>query len=333
MSDQLSSSTEAPRTRMLVFDIMRFFSALCIIWLHTPESRQLEPYITLSRFAVPFFTYASVFLVFLSLERHPEQTFVSYALARFRRIYLMFLVWTAIYVVIHHAASLILDSTHTSSLRWSLLWSGAASHLWFLPFILLACLLANLLARCCRSSVIFKWVIFSVCIMAGVLLALFPRPDVPEAIRYSSGLSYDTSPSLMWGIAFAILYTTLGATYFKSAGMPIIGLAILILFTALGLIYGRHNFYENMAGFGVLLIALWPSTSSKLKPLAYFGPMGLGIYAAHLMFVEGFQDIAAQFGYVRLWWLDGTVWLLATVASLGVVLVFCRWRLTRWLVM
>ena len=57
--------------RIESLDILRVLSAVAIIWIHTPEFKNLQATTNWCRFAVPSFTCASVPLLILNLQKRP----------------------------------------------------------------------------------------------------------------------------------------------------------------------------------------------------------------------------------------------------------------------
>ena len=134
--------TEAASDRaMPALAAMRFAAAMAVIWTHSAVHLVPSPNAhpgDLFRFGSAFFTQCTIFLCLFKRFRTPDADVARYAASRFRRVYLPFLGWTAIYV----GLKLILIAggrkDHDVDLSLSLLWNGGEFHLWFLPFALVA---------------------------------------------------------------------------------------------------------------------------------------------------------------------------------------------------
>jgi len=84
-------------SRLLALDAMRFIAVCAIVWIHTTET--LPETTLLARWAVPFFTIASIWLLGQSLQRNPTQSWPAYAWRRTNRLYGTFLIWNVIYLL------------------------------------------------------------------------------------------------------------------------------------------------------------------------------------------------------------------------------------------
>ena len=94
-------------TRYDVLDAMRFDAAIAIIWLHTFGGGQWAAWGFVGRYAVPFFSASAVYLIFKSVDRNPSKPFTDYALSRVSRLYVPFILWTAIYCLAMAAGNIV----------------------------------------------------------------------------------------------------------------------------------------------------------------------------------------------------------------------------------
>ena len=58
-------------------DAARIVAVLAIVWLHTPRSQPMLPTVSLSRFAVPFFVSAAVFLMLKGVVTGSRRPFLA----------------------------------------------------------------------------------------------------------------------------------------------------------------------------------------------------------------------------------------------------------------
>src|SRR3954464_11787048 len=122
-------------------DAARGLGCLAVIWMHTViDSPQLARSAGLSRFGTPFFTLAAVFFVLTGLSTKASAGWGAYALQRFKRLYIPFLVWSVIYLLLRTGKRTLLTTDGLVKLDSARLLLGTARHLWFLPFILMACI-------------------------------------------------------------------------------------------------------------------------------------------------------------------------------------------------
>jgi len=73
--------------RLPVADAIRFICAAWVMWVHIPQSPELEPTTHFALFRLPTFVILSTFFLFTSQKSHPTRDFREYALARLRIIY------------------------------------------------------------------------------------------------------------------------------------------------------------------------------------------------------------------------------------------------------
>lgn len=307
-----------------LLDAFRFLAAVAIVWLHIEGVPATERSKDLGRFAVPFFTCAAVFLAFDALRRRPDTTVGKYFSDRLWRIYPLFLAWSVIYWVARSGSSVLLE--HKGWLRPTVrefLLDGIAIQLWFLPFIIVATTAAftvsKLVAREPRARLPMAGLM-----AAGGLAASLYIPGWIWTTGYSPELSYEALPACAWGIALGLLNGR-GPVGSVAAAAGAAGFGAWLV---LSLLYGRILILEDVAGLGLLLLALNRAASRPTPWLAVLGSISFGIYLAHALFVEGLQHILPRLGLGPGGLREGLIWLLAVVGSCA--LIFGLKRAGRW---
>lgn len=306
---------------------MRGIAALSIIWLHTfvggPWSKLSFP----GRYAVPFFTASAVFLIFQSVSRRPGQFFGSYALSRFKRIYVPFAIWTVIYLIVMSIASAIKHSP-MPSINVQLLWVGSTHHLWFLPYILGVSLLSFLVARLPLKGLTALLMSVGFFIIGSVLALKWFPIRLPD--DYCLWLAMDTLPSMFWTWALLIELQrrrqTLGPNVLRATFTVVIWIGCLVSLVWLD----RHRGMENVAGFAAFIFAMsihWQAP----RYLVQLGTMAYGIYLVHILFLEGFQDIAAMAQVPDSLMSDLMTIIVATVCSIAFCAIVSRLPGCQWL--
>src|SRR6267142_6600505 len=96
LTPELSAARQA---RNQTLDAARAIAACALVWIHTAQS-SLSRFHVLGRFGTSFFVLAAVFFLFNRLGSSPPPPFGTYALKRFRRLYIPFLAWSLIYLLI-----------------------------------------------------------------------------------------------------------------------------------------------------------------------------------------------------------------------------------------
>ncbi len=330
MNDQLREPSKSASDRLVALDAARFLAAIAIIWQHTPESQQLKPFGSLGAFAVPFFIAVSILMTAESVRRKPDRGFAPYALARFKRIYIPFLIWTAIYLVIRNLKHKLL--THEPVVWFSpgMLIGGSAHHLWFLPFLFIVSLIVFAIARVMNGRSTIEWLVFAIAIVAGTIVAFMPEDLF--ANRYLLDRAWAATPAVLWGIALAGIYRHIPRPVWRSPTIPIVGVILLLACLAPMVMKWHSHLTENLAGIGLMLIALYDWPTKYSGGLSRFGALAYGIYLSHVMFIEGMQAVAARGGIHQAWWLDLVIFALATIGAILFTKVISRFPLNHWLV-
>ncbi len=297
-----------------LLDACRLGAAVAIVWLHIAGEPSLEWTKVVGRFAVPFFASAAVFLACDASRRRPDTTTFRYFLTRFLRIYLLFLAWSGIYLVARDTSSLLFE--HRGWIRFTareFFLDGIAIQLWFLPFIIAATTAAFGMSRWIHSHHKWRFPAVGICAVSGFCIAILPVPPPVQSAGYLFGLSYDASPACFWGIALGLmndLNTRKRLTADQKTlkdGFPrrsllwhllpkIAGAAFFSIWLLLALSNGRSLLWENIAGFGLLLLALNEVSTRPNHLLLVAGSYSLGIYLAHALFVEGLQHLLPKLG-------------------------------------
>lgn len=305
---------------------MRGIAALSIVWLHTFGGGDWARLSFPGRFAVPFFTATSVFLIFQSVTRKPHQTFGRYAISRLKRIYVPFVIWTVFYLLIMSIGAVIKHSP-LPTLNVQLLWIGSTHHLWFLPYILIVSLLTFLAAKI-NVQRIAASVIAIVCFVTGSVIA-FKMLPVRKPSDYGLLLAMDAIPAMFW--TWALMFELrrrkqhLCPHALRAIISAVLGLGYLIALW----FCDRHRGMENASGFAALVCALSLSIQAP-RWLLQFGSMAYGIYLVHILFLEGFQDICTMVNLPTSLTMDLVTFVISTVCSIVFCMIVshlpgCRW--------
>ena len=334
---QLGQLPAAP-ARMAVFDVARFIAAAGIVWLHTVESPTLGPTAEIGRFGVPFFAMGAVFFLMEGLRRQPQRRFGKYAVGRFVRIYVPFLAWTAAYILMRDLKHRLLSGQAPVKVEVALLWTGSAHHLWFLPFILAICLILWPVAKLIALRPSTEWVVGLIAAIGGLAVALGPQPAEVlwspklEPVRYLVEQSWLTMPAVLWGLAVVAIYRRVPGQAVRSTPIAVLGLALAAACSLWLCLRGRSMGIESLAGVGLLFFALAPWSGRWANRGGQLGKLALGIYLAHIGFVEAFQAIAIKAGMRSAWLLDLSIFALALAISALLTALLGKSRCTRWLV-
>lgn len=340
MAAEPALSNPAPQ-RQIGIDIVRIAAALGTVWVHTVGRTDLAPYNAFGRFAVAFFTFvAGIFLV-SSVVRRNDRTLGSYAQDRFVRLYLPFLFWSALFLGLRVFKRAYLTGQEPVVYEWSFFLTGTTHHLWFLPFLLISCVIAFPIVRWAVRSRERELVVGLVCLAAGLFMAVTQLPasfaSLPEPAmtgpQYFASRSWVRAPGFLWGLAAGLLFRFRPEKEHISAVGAVVAGIIWIGCLLWTWQYRQVNeagsaAFENIAGLAAAMVAFgpWPSTRGA-KYIVSLGALSYGVYLLHPMFGQGMRIIRSRFNLEP----DATQTLLAVVVSVvGAVAVTFLMRSNRW---
>jgi surface polysaccharide O-acyltransferase-like enzyme len=296
---------DAPRIQSV--DVFRVLAIAAVIALHTAPHTgpaavglQLDARTLcdqLERFAVPLFFVLSGF--FWAGRCRDAASCWTAAVAFARRVYLLFILWSAIYFLITGVEAAVSTGNLTAGWRAAvrplgslptLLLQGTKVHLWFLPALALAALVSGaLLARgLTRTLVVLALTAYAIG-LAGKAYA-----DTP--------FGFHTHVNLRNGLCFSLILFATGVwlrRFGPRASWVWLGPALALggLTLQLAEVTWLHaRWGTNMAqdfvlgtyfyGLGVAMLALSDPAPLRVARLAGLGPLVLGIYASHFLFVD-----------------------------------------------
>jgi peptidoglycan/LPS O-acetylase OafA/YrhL len=326
----LASSDRNP-----TLDAARLSAALGLIWIHTTFS----PFHILGRFGTSFFVLAAIFFMFHPLGSSPRPAYGTYVWKRFRRLYIPFAAWSLIYFIIREVKRLIFHEP-LLDVGWGRFVAGTSMQFWFLPFILLACILCFPLAPIFERMGKKKLLLLPPIIAAGAWIALAPRPQLgirDEVAKYFVNSAWTFAPSVFWALALAIVYPLLPARLRQSRWLAVLGLGltascIYYLWTIRQAVDPLPSLPRTLAGVGWLLVALVPLRSRVVLLVAPLGKYSYGIYLVHALFVASLHSVFKSFHITSTAWLDILVVAAAFTASAWLTVALRKHRWTSWLV-
>jgi surface polysaccharide O-acyltransferase-like enzyme len=302
-------------SRFLAVDVFRVLAILAVIALHTARHEGPGAVGTafdaatflnqVERFAVPLFFILSGY--FWSAKCHGRDDYLRCSLALAGRVLLLFAVWCGVYFVVAEldtvrrlgaAGALTAWAGQVTAMRGgyvTLLLQGAKVHLWFLPALAIAALISGaLLSRQLERSLFVLALLLYAAGLAGKAYAGTP-------------LGFHTAFNLRNGPFFSLLMFATGHALRRRGPQPswagagallALGGLLLQLFETgwLHRHYGASMVQDFTAGtwpfgVGVAMIALSDLRLARIPALAALGPLVLGIYASHYLFVDGLRAI------------------------------------------
>jgi peptidoglycan/LPS O-acetylase OafA/YrhL len=310
--------------------------AIGVIWVHACHNLPTingRTFLSLGRFAVPFFTASAVYFALLALWRKPELRFSAYFRRRVVRLYLPFLAWTAVYLAMQFARQRFLHATGEFALRPYVLWNGGDYHLWFLPFILVATLAMYPVARLLNRAPMGVAVATSLALAATSSFLRWPAAWDRESLStLRQGL--EQLPAIFVGIAFAFGRPGGGG----AASQPprplfaVAGVALLLSSMVSEYLLGRSLLLECAAAFGCMTACASHLRPTGLRWIGRLGKWSFGIYLIHLLFVGALRTLAMRHG------LESTLMFVAVATAVSFVaaawVTSLLWKVPRmrWLV-
>ncbi len=327
----------ARQARNQTLDAARAVAACALVWIHTAQS-SLSRFHVLGRFGTAFFVLAAVFFLFHRLSSSPPPPYGTYALKRFRRLYIPFLAWSLIYLLIrdvkrHFLHESLLDVPFTRLL------AGTSMQFWFLPFIFIATVVCFPLARRVQRMGHMKLLLAAFALAAGVSVAFLPRPVASNDViaDYFLYSIWIFTPSIFFAIGLGIIYSYLPpkvrtSPFLALAGILLTASCILSLWLLRNTGHPLPALPRNLAGIGWLMVALVPYRGRLVRFLAPLGQYSYGIFLVHPLFVSSLQSLASTLHIPAAAWLDILVVAIAYPASALLTAILRSQRWTRWLV-
>jgi surface polysaccharide O-acyltransferase-like enzyme len=301
--------------RLQAVDVFRVLAILAVIALHTARHEGPGAVGTAfdaatflnqaERFAVPLFFILSGY--FWSARCHGRADFLRCSLALSGRVMMLFLVWCTVYFLVAEADTLDRLGLPGALALWlarlgqmrggyaTLLLQGAKVHLWFLPALAMAALIAGALLSRQLESTLFVLAL----VLYGIGLAGKAYADTPLGFHTAFNLRNGPFFSLpMFATGHALRQIGPRSSWAGAGAL----LALVGLLLQMGEVGWLHrSFGTNMAqdftlgtwpfGLGMSMVALSDMRWARVPALAALGPLVLGIYASHYLFVDGLHAV------------------------------------------
>lgn len=335
------TSSGTPR-RVSGIDAARTVAALGTVWVHCMRNETTDYLGHLGRFSVPFFAFiAAWFLVARVRSRGATLTLGEHAFDRFNRLYVPFLYWTAAYLLLRHVKQWAFSGMGEPQVTTAVIVAGSQPHLWFLPFLCACLILAYPFARWGvgnRKREILLAVMFIV--IGAYLTYAAPGfvaehggqalPGQPESFLRTVANWTDRLPAFMWGLSLGFLLRRSPA----SARLPWAwapACFTLWIGSLLWMTYHDHSggIFQNMAGMGLLSVALLPWPTKWIAPLAAVSVLSYGVYLDHMIFTEMVRTVREAMGWERTFALDIVRYIVSLTCSFGLAWLLRKWWLTR----
>jgi len=356
----MQTGPAARSEQILAVDALRFVGIAGVVWAHCVGEQLGQAYV-LGRFGTPLFAFISAYFLALTVQKARYVDLSSYASARAEYLLLPYVAWCIIYYCMMYMKCILLGGASFPELRFSQLLTGTAYHLWYLPFLMAANVIAfPILKRSLRSERSRRRLVVGLLVLMP-LLALLPKPvevqrEVSSAGSLAGGQAVRVGPFDLRGLHRDVV-DTLGWVEESWGRLPsfLLGLAVGMgaagfrrftcsLWRSVGLglimavggiagmwVWGIGPAVQTLSGLGAGLIAFSPLRGPLIAWLAGLGRYSYGVYLTHLLFVNAFQTLGRGLNLPVTWWLCVIYLVLALAASLAFTALLQLSPYTRWL--
>lgn len=270
-------------------------------------------------------------MVALTLSHQPrhasEEGWAAYAVRRFSRLYVPFLLWSLIYLGLRLLKHLVIKGASSPILLGpATLLTGTAHHLWFLPFAFLVTLFIYPARRvCARSTVGWQRVWGAVLFSAGLALSFMPCPVAVDATAhpwtYFTGMSWSALPAVFYGgAAVALLPAFSGAVTVWAGGAGLAMVGVLLQFEIM------QAPLHCLGGLLLWIVAHNRFSFPNPALLATAGAMSFSLYLVHVAVVECLQVISKKMGAAVSIQTDLAVGLTALALSIFLIVLGRRFK-------
>jgi surface polysaccharide O-acyltransferase-like enzyme len=341
--------------RLTGVDVLRVAAIIAVIIIHAhpfaEHSASMGRFLDVAtvlnqaaRFAVPFFLILSGY--FWAHKVHGEAGVVGPSIAMAKRIAIVFLAWSAIYLLptnigdalAHGPAGPVQQGywnlASTMSRPMDAIFQGTKGHLWFLMGLLCSIFISALLLRFKQNRLLV------VLALALYLTGLAGKAYSDTPLGFDSAFNFRNGPffSLIFFVTGYLLRRTKPSPMWLPAGLLIAGAGFVLQLAETWVLNERwgtslvqdYVFGTYFFGLGIAMVALSNSRFLDFPRLAAIGPLVLGIYAAHMVFIDLLKPVDRQFSQSG-WW---AVFHVVAVFALSYALarLMQKFRLTRRLV-
>lgn len=239
-------------------DALRLLAALAVVWIHSFDTRPAPSPQDMGRFAVPFFTVTSVWL----MARRPTPrepagvaafAWLSFVRRRFVRLYVPFLIWNIVYTMMREAKLRLLHTGEPTTFDVGWFTSGVAMQLWFLPFLFVAQSVCRAVLVLATYGESLRWLLAVACVATVPLVVARPVKTETMGVTFFLGVSREAVPAALVATAVALigLHRLPVSAALCGAGMAV---CVLATFAVAG--RGRDLWLETLAGLSLATAAL-----------------------------------------------------------------------------
>lgn len=336
-SDVAVSTSAAPRLAFL--DATRLLAAAGVVCIHAVQSEPGQALYPVGMFGVPFYILVAMLFMARKLTRDPSIPLSQYVASRFTRVYVPFLAWSAVYVLLAEAKSMLIDH-RLPELPISILWAGGHQHLWFLPYLMCVTVFGAMLVRSLYRTTVARWIAIVCLAILGVVVALVPEPHWVAGRVVAGDLEFwryglRALPSVCWALAIALATASHGSLPRTTGVLAAMGAVGFVVATWLYWPVVTHlpemtRLLRACEGVSVLMLALWPVRAPLLERIGVLGRHSYGVYLSHIVFVRLAVLWLAHYHVTPSIGVDVGIFLFALCGAVTLTVLMSRSRYTRW---
>jgi surface polysaccharide O-acyltransferase-like enzyme len=295
------------------------------------------------RFAVPFFFMVSGYFWASKCRDQSEFWYRSVVLSK--RVLLIFFGWSLVYLAeevfsaiemhgMFGAAKLAYWGLHGIGPNFAtlnLLVVGPKDHLWFLPALVFAALTCGAMLSVGKPQLLLALAL--VLFLTGLAGGAYANTPVGFHMRFNfrngpffSLIAFATGCALQrnpQGIPTAWSGASLAA-----GGLLLQVVEVVWLHRTWGTYLSQdYTLGTYFYGLGITILALSNARSFRISALSTLGPLVLGIYASHVLFIDMLRPVDDQWRGHMIW--DVSYVGIVFMVSLIVTRVLARWQVTR----
>lgn len=233
--------------RNATLDIARLLAAFGIVLFHAGAPGRNFGYA-----ALPFFL---MLLVVLGLPAAAQQPYGRFAIARAQRLLKPWLVWSAIYGGLKLLEVALTQNSLAQEFSATMLLTGPALHLWFLPFAFVACLTLPLFIRLWPATKTGRWSVLGLILLAS-LASLKLQQDASLPI-----------PLAQWAFAFPAL--GIGVAFGLCRGQAVLQQGAALGAIAIGIIAYQIGWTDGLLQLGLASAALMVCLAVQTRQTAF----------------------------------------------------------------
>lgn len=334
-----SAAGAAPR-RVSGIDAARTLAAAGTVWVHANQFPETERLSHLGRYSVPFFAFIAAWFLVARVRSKGDLTLKVHAPDRFNRLYVPFLYWSAAYLLLRYIKQWTLGGMDEPVMDPGMLLVGR-QHLWFLPFLCFW-LIASFIPV--KWAVGRRWreiglaiVVFAI----GIVLSI-TAPDIvtndPAAREAAAQVWWkhmlttwhDRLPAFLWGLTFGLLVAQSPSKMRTSWSLSPVYFAVWVgCLIAMAVTNDQGGAFQNIAGMGLLGVALLPWPAGLVGFLGRYSSLSYGVYLNHMIFIEGLNVAFGALGWEPNLMHNAVRFALALVMSFVLAALLKKWWVTR----